>query len=169
MLTPQMPILYILSPFTGLICWVVQIHPPPKKKHSLLHYEQAYMHPPSLPIHLHMQLNAKYSGLLNQSFSRHLTQEAVVEAIPTRKMRKHFRMKDHIKLSSCLASYLEYGLMVRHSSSSIRHYNDWQVVTILRKGSCSTSHTEGFGKALKVLLAENGIHQLDYLILEGAT
>lgn len=71
-----------------------------------------------------------------------------------------------MKLSHCLATYLEYGLMVRHSSRSIRHYNDWQVVTILRKGSCSTSHTEGFRKILKVFLAENGIHQLDNLILK---
>lgn len=65
-----------------------------------------------------------------------------------------------------LAAHLEYRLMVRHSSRPIRDYNDWQVISVLGKGSSSTSHTECFRRNLEVFLAENGIHQRDDLFLK---
>lgn len=63
-------------------------------------------------------------------------------------------------------SYPQDSLFLSVRRRALGHNHNGHMVAILRERSGSRGHTEGFREWLKVLLAEDGVHELDDLILQ---
>lgn len=63
-------------------------------------------------------------------------------------------------------SYPQDSLFLSVGRRALGHNHNGHMVAILRERSGSRGHTEGFREWLKVLLAEDGVHELDDLILQ---
>lgn len=64
-------------------------------------------------------------------------------------------------------SYPQDSLFLSVRSRALRNNHHWYVIAILGQCSSSRGHTEGFWEGLKVLLAEDCVHELDDLILRA--
>ena len=63
-------------------------------------------------------------------------------------------------------SYPQDGLLLSVGRRALGRNHHGHVVAILSQRGGSRGHAEGFRERLKVLLAEDGVHELDDLILQ---
>lgn len=63
--------------------------------------------------------------------------------------------------------YLQGWLAVRHCGWALSADNDWHMEAVAGEGGGGTCHTEGLCQRVPGFLAEDGVHQLDDLVLWG--
>lgn len=66
-----------------------------------------------------------------------------------------------------LAPYLQAGLAVGHSGRALRRDHHRNVEAVVGQSSGSAGHTESLSQRVPRLPAEDGVNQLDDLVLEG--
>lgn len=66
--------------------------------------------------------------------------------------------------------YLQSWLAVRHCGRALGCDDDWHMEAVVGEGKCGARHAESLSQGVPGLLAEDGVHQLDDLVLwRGST